>query len=54
MDLDSDGSLRTVFLAAGKSGVAYSMFDDVLVFDVTYKTNKFRMLFAPFTGVFHH
>lgn len=26
----------------------------VLVFDVTYKTNEFRMPFALFTGVNHH
>ena len=29
-------------------------FSDVIVFDVTYKTNNFSMPFAPFTGVNHH
>lgn len=29
-------------------------FCDVLVFDATYKTNKFRMPFALFTGVKHY
>lgn len=34
--------------------MAYLQFWDVLVFDVTYKTNKFKMTFALFTGVNHH
>ncbi|CAI9290267.1 unnamed protein product [Lactuca saligna] len=32
----------------------YTKFNDVVVFDVTYMTNKFKMPFAPFTGVNHH
>ncbi|XP_074327979.1 protein FAR-RED IMPAIRED RESPONSE 1-like [Apium graveolens] len=30
------------------------LFNDVVVFDVTYKTNSFSLPFAPFTGVNHH
>ncbi|KAK9049684.1 hypothetical protein SSX86_031347 [Deinandra increscens subsp. villosa] len=29
-------------------------FGDVLAFDATYKTNKYKMIFVPFTGVDHH
>ncbi|KAK2979932.1 hypothetical protein RJ640_007075 [Escallonia rubra] len=54
MDLASDGPLRSVFWADGRSREAYSQFGDVLVFNVTYKTNKFRMQFAPFIRVNHH
>ncbi|XP_074574037.1 protein FAR1-RELATED SEQUENCE 5-like [Curcuma longa] len=54
MDLHSDGSLRNVFWADGRSRASYYTFGDVLVFDVTYRTNKFKMPFAPFVGVNHH
>lgn len=49
-----DGTLRSVFWADGKSRAVYLQFCDVLVFDLTYKTNKFRMPFAPFIGVNQH
>lgn len=54
MDLGDDETLRSVFWADGRAKAAYLQFCDVLVFDVTYKTNKFKMPFAPFTGVNHH
>ncbi|GAB2291065.1 hypothetical protein Dimus_038142 [Dionaea muscipula] len=34
--------------------MAYDYFGDVVVFDTTYRTNKYNMPFAPFTGVNHH
>lgn len=34
--------------------MVYSMSSDVLVFDFTYKSNKFGMPFAPFTSINHH
>ncbi|XP_058746145.1 protein FAR1-RELATED SEQUENCE 5-like [Vicia villosa] len=37
-----------------RSSLAYQHFGDVVTFDTTYKTNKYSMLFAPFTGVNHH
>ncbi|KAL6581423.1 hypothetical protein OROMI_007346 [Orobanche minor] len=54
MDLAKDGTLRSVFWADGRSRSSYLQFGDVVVFDVTYKTNKFKMPFAPFIGVNHH
>lgn len=45
--------MTSVFWADERSRVAYSMFHDVLLFDLTYKTNKFRMPFAAFTGINH-
>ncbi|GJT20163.1 FAR1-related sequence 5-like protein [Tanacetum coccineum] len=37
-----------------KSRSSYSQFGDVVIFDVTYKTNKLCLPFAPFVGVNHH
>ncbi|XP_023753804.1 protein FAR1-RELATED SEQUENCE 5-like [Lactuca sativa] len=53
-DLSDDGYPRDIFWADGRARDAYTKFKDVVVFDVTYMTNKFKMPFAPFTGVNHH
>lgn len=49
-----DETLRSVFRADGRSRASYVQFGDVLVFDVTYQTNKFKIPFAPFVGVNDH
>ncbi|KAL7614377.1 hypothetical protein Lser_V15G06796 [Lactuca serriola] len=54
VDLSDDGYPRNIFWADGRARDAYTKFRDVVVFDVTYMTNKFKMAFAPFTGVNHH
>ncbi|XP_061357617.1 protein FAR1-RELATED SEQUENCE 7-like [Gastrolobium bilobum] len=54
MHLAEDGTLRSVFWADGRSRASYAQFGKVLVFDVTYKINKSKFLFAPFVGVNHH
>ncbi|GKA44673.1 FAR1-related sequence 5-like protein [Tanacetum coccineum] len=54
IDLFDDGSPRNIFWADGRSRDAYLKFGDVVVFDVTYLTNKFKFPFAPFVGVNHH
>ncbi|GJV35725.1 putative ribonuclease H-like domain-containing protein [Tanacetum coccineum] len=51
MDLSTDGTLRNVFWADGRSRSSYSQFGDVVIFDVT---NKLCLPFAPFVGVNHH
>ena len=38
----------------GKSREAYKEFDEVVTFDITYLTNKYDALFAPFVGVNYH
>ncbi|GAV76615.1 LOW QUALITY PROTEIN: FAR1 domain-containing protein/SWIM domain-containing protein, partial [Cephalotus follicularis] len=53
IEYDSDG-LQSMFLADVRTREEYFVFGDVIVFDITYKTNKFMMPFAPFTGVNHH
>ncbi|GKA57394.1 FAR1-related sequence 5-like protein [Tanacetum coccineum] len=54
MDLSEDGTLKSIFWADGRSRYSYCQFGDVLVFDTTYKTNKFSFPFALFFGVNHH
>ncbi|CAI9284600.1 unnamed protein product [Lactuca saligna] len=54
VDLCDDGCPRNIFSADGRSRDAYTKFRDVVVFDVTYMTNKYKMPFAPFVGVNHH
>ncbi|XP_077242695.1 protein FAR1-RELATED SEQUENCE 5-like [Tasmannia lanceolata] len=54
MELDISGNLRSMFWADSRARDAYLRFSDVIVFDVMYKTNRYKMPFAPFTGVNHH
>ncbi|KAK8938415.1 Protein FAR1-RELATED SEQUENCE 5 [Platanthera zijinensis] len=54
IQIDNNGILQSVFWADKRSRNDYFTFGDVIVFDVTYKTNKFMMPFASFTGVNHH
>ncbi|XP_074291190.1 protein FAR1-RELATED SEQUENCE 7-like [Silene latifolia] len=53
-DLDDDGSLRRAIWADGTARDNYKIFGDAVSFDPTYSTNKYSMLFTPFTGVDHH
>ncbi|XP_074298608.1 protein FAR1-RELATED SEQUENCE 5-like [Silene latifolia] len=53
-DLDVDGSLRRVIWADGEARRNYAMFGDAVSYDPTYSTNKYDMIFTPFTGVDHH
>ncbi|KAL7598596.1 hypothetical protein Lser_V15G25873 [Lactuca serriola] len=54
MDVCDDGCPRNMFSADGRSREAYTKFGDVVVFDVTYMTNKYKMSFAPFVRVNQH
>ncbi|XP_074278467.1 protein FAR1-RELATED SEQUENCE 5-like [Silene latifolia] len=53
-DLDDDGSLRRAIWADGTARDNYKNFGDAVSFDPTYSTNKYSMVFTPFTGVDHH
>ncbi|KAI3774729.1 hypothetical protein L1987_49290 [Smallanthus sonchifolius] len=48
------GRLRSLFWADEISKLNYQAFGDVLAFDATYLTNKYNMIFVPFTGVDHY
>jgi hypothetical protein len=55
-DIDRDGECRmkNVFWADARSMASYKDFKDVVTFDTTYLTNKYKMPFAPFVEVNHH
>ncbi|KAG6667225.1 protein FAR1-RELATED SEQUENCE 5-like [Carya illinoinensis] len=54
IQVDADGSMGNCFWADGKSQAAYQYFGDVVIFDATYLTNRYKMPFVPFTGINHH
>ncbi|XP_073137664.1 protein FAR1-RELATED SEQUENCE 5-like [Henckelia pumila] len=51
---DSEKRLNRCFWADAVSRRTYSAFGDVVVFDTTYNTNKYGMIFAPLVRVNHH
>lgn len=52
--IDDENKLTHLFWVDGIARKDYKHFGDVLVFDTTYGTNKYAMIFAPFTGVNNH
>ncbi|XP_075475072.1 protein FAR1-RELATED SEQUENCE 5-like [Primulina tabacum] len=53
-ETDSNNIFTRCFWADPMSRRAYNASGDVIVFDTTYNTNKYGMIFAPFFGVNHH
>ncbi|XP_076896145.1 protein FAR1-RELATED SEQUENCE 5-like [Bidens hawaiensis] len=49
-----DGELQGLFWADDISRQNYNFFGEVLAFDATYGTNRYSMIFVPFTGVNCH
>lgn len=54
IDLDDEARLKNVFWADNRCRLACKEFGDVVTFDTTYLTNKYKMPFALFVGVNHH
>nr|XP_027075833.1 protein FAR1-RELATED SEQUENCE 5-like [Coffea arabica] len=52
--VDNEGRLARLVWADSKSQVDFSTFGDVLEFDMTYKTNKYRKPLVVFAGVNNH
>ncbi|XVF67097.1 hypothetical protein PTKIN_Ptkin10aG0093200 [Pterospermum kingtungense] len=46
--------VSNVFWADHRSRMNYTFFGDTVTFDTTYRSNRYRLPFAPFTGVNHH
>nr|GEV75096.1 hypothetical protein [Tanacetum cinerariifolium] len=46
--------LSRMFWADGTMKCNYIAFDDVVSFDATYRTNRYRMIFVPFIGIDHN
>ncbi|XP_074305094.1 protein FAR1-RELATED SEQUENCE 5-like [Silene latifolia] len=53
-DVDSQNRLTKFFWADATCIRNYSFFEDAVSFDPTYGTNKYDIVFTPFTGVNHH
>ncbi|XP_074266824.1 uncharacterized protein LOC141590112 [Silene latifolia] len=51
---DESQILSRLFWCDSQSRQNYSLFGDAVSFDATYGTNKYNLMFAPFTGVDHH
>ncbi|XP_031097041.1 uncharacterized protein LOC116001296 [Ipomoea triloba] len=53
-DVDDGDQLSRVFLADAVSRKNFSLFGDVVSFDATYRTNRYNLVFVPFTGIDNH
>ncbi|KAJ6727831.1 PROTEIN FAR1-RELATED SEQUENCE 5-LIKE [Salix koriyanagi] len=51
---DEDQCMSNIFWADAKARANYTYFGDTVTFDTTYRSNRYRLPFAPFTGVNHH
>jgi zinc finger SWIM domain-containing protein 3 len=51
---DEEGHLRNLFWADSQSQIDYEAFGDVVVFDSTYRVNRYNLPFVPFIGLNHH
>ncbi|KAH6789821.1 FAR1-related sequence 5 [Perilla frutescens var. frutescens] len=51
---DEDQFAGNVFWADPKARSDYNHFGDTVTFDTTYRSNRYRLPFAPFTGLNHH
>lgn len=51
---DFENTTGNIFWADANSRMNYSYFGDTVTFDTTYRTNRYRVPFAPFTGLNHH
>ncbi|XP_042059476.1 protein FAR1-RELATED SEQUENCE 5-like [Salvia splendens] len=54
IEIGSQGKLTKLFWADAISRRNYHMFGDIISFDSTYSTNRYCMIFAPFTGKDNH
>lgn len=54
IESDEEDRVKRCFWADSISRRAYSFYGDVVIFDTTYNTNRYGMIFAPFTGVNNH
>ncbi|XP_021745537.1 protein FAR1-RELATED SEQUENCE 5-like [Chenopodium quinoa] len=53
-EMNEDYCLRRALWADPLCKKSYALFGDMVSFDTTYQTNRYNMVFTPFTGVDHH
>ncbi|XP_044361970.1 protein FAR1-RELATED SEQUENCE 5 [Triticum aestivum] len=51
---DSEGHLQNLFWSDAQWRLDYDAFGGVVVFDSTYRVNKYNLPFVPFIGLNHH
>ncbi|KAL4609988.1 hypothetical protein ACB092_08G020100 [Castanea dentata] len=51
---NQDNRIANFFWRDGRSKLDYDSFGDVVIFDTTYRTNKYNLICAPFVGINHH
>ncbi|XP_025801014.1 protein FAR1-RELATED SEQUENCE 9-like isoform X2 [Panicum hallii] len=54
VQVDQEGRMTNFFYRDGKCRNDYDCFGDAIIFDTTYRTNKYNLICAPFVGVDHH
>ncbi|XP_021985874.1 protein FAR1-RELATED SEQUENCE 5-like [Helianthus annuus] len=52
--IGEDRRLKGLFWADEQSKKNYTVFGDIFGFDATYKSNKYDLVFVPFTGIDNH
>ncbi|KAL8461597.1 hypothetical protein ACS0TY_032903 [Phlomoides rotata] len=52
--MDDEGKLAHIFWRDSMMKEDYAIYGDVMVFDTTYRTNKYELICAPFVGVNNH
>ncbi|XP_019162230.1 PREDICTED: protein FAR1-RELATED SEQUENCE 5-like [Ipomoea nil] len=53
-EMNEQDNLARLFWADGVARKNYVAFGDVVSFDATYQTNRYKLVFVPFTGVDNH
>ncbi|XP_027911300.1 protein FAR1-RELATED SEQUENCE 5-like [Vigna unguiculata] len=51
---DDDHCMSNILWVDPKARTNYTYFGDTVTFDTTYRSNRYRLPFAPFTGINHH
>jgi hypothetical protein len=52
--MDREGRLKSLIWSDSQSQMDYGVFGDVVIFDITYRVNRYNLPFVPFIGVNHH
>jgi hypothetical protein len=53
-NMDSEGHLKNLIWSDSQSQMDYGAFGDIVIFDSTYRVNRYNLPFVPFIGVNHH
>ena len=54
VQVDQDNRVAKFFWRDGRSKLDYGSFGHVVIFDTTYRTNKYNLICAPFVGINDH